>query len=645
MAKVRWGVLGVAKIGVTKVIPAMQRGDSTDVVAIASRDLVRATEAAQALGIEAAYGSYEALLADPGVEAIYIPLPNHLHVPWTTRAAEAGKHVLCEKPIALSVAEARSLVDVRNRTGVLIQEAFMVRTHPQWIKAVALVRDGTIGELRSMVGAFSYFNDDAGNIRNVRAFGGGALMDIGCYLINTGRLMFGREPLRVAGAIDRDPALGIDRLTSMILDFGGGHLAGTCSTQAVPYQRMQIFGTRGRIEIEIPFNAPPDRPCRLVVDKTGDLFGAGLEPIDMPICDQYTIQADLFSRAIRRGDPAPIPIEDAVANMACIEAVARSAESGRWEYPICRCDYSRLALMRTAARSDVDSQPDLSATGSSLTASITACFASSRVESRIGSGEFSVVMISGISVQPRITHSAPRNARSAIAAMNRFVVAGVNTPRTSSSKIVAFSSSRTGSSGIRSRHPSLRQRLRIHRPGHRPARAEQTDVFPATALDLVTNDVGDVQSRQRQVRGDFFEDDVGRVVGTDVEVSAGVSDLLHAARQVPRDHGAVAGDPTRHAQPHRNRAQDDAGVHVRAEMRGSFTAGGDEAERATFSAVRDDSKCLHGKDILVHRPPGWRVHWSVGRPSQLPVSSPQGLLVVFREPPFAAAFSGAADFT
>ena len=323
----------MAKIGMTKVIPAMQRGDSTDVVAIASRDLARAKEAARSFGIEQAYGSYEELLADPDVEAIYNPLPNHLHVPWTTRAAEAGKHVLCEKPIALSAAEARRLVGVRDRTGVLIQEAFMVRTHPQWMRAVSLVRDGMIGELRSMVGAFSYYNDDPGNIRNVPAFGGGALMDIGCYLINTGRLIFGREPLRVAGAVDRDPTLGTDRTTSMILDFGLGHLSGTCSTQAVPYQRMQIFGTRGRIEIEIPFNAPPDRPCRMTVDKTGDLFGAGLEVIEIATCDQYTTQADLFSQAIRRGGPAPIPIEDAVANMACIEAVARSAQSGRWEVP------------------------------------------------------------------------------------------------------------------------------------------------------------------------------------------------------------------------------------------------------------------------------------------------------------------------
>jgi predicted dehydrogenase len=333
VSRVRWGVLGVAKIAVTKVIPAMQRGAYTEVTAIASRNRTRAVEAAAALGIEKPYGAYEDLIADPGIDAIYIPLPNHLHVPWTVRAAEAGKHVLCEKPIALSASDARALVAVRDRTGVLIQEAFMVRAHPQWIRAVTLVRDGRIGDLRSMLGYFSYFNDDPRNIRNIPEFGGGALLDIGCYLISTARLVFGREPARVAGAIDRDPALGVDRLTSMLLDFGAGHVAGTCSTQVLPYQRVQILGSAGRIEIEIPFNAPPDRPCRVILDSVGDPGGAGAEVIEMPVCDQYTIQADLFSNAVLHGRAAPVPLEDAVANLACLEAVFGAAESGRWEAP------------------------------------------------------------------------------------------------------------------------------------------------------------------------------------------------------------------------------------------------------------------------------------------------------------------------
>jgi len=327
--KIKWGVLGVAKIATQKVIPAMLRGRSTEVTAIASRDDARAEEAAAALGIPRAYGSYEALLADPDIQAVYIPLPNHLHAPWTIRAAEAGKHVLCEKPIALTAAEARRLLEVRDRTGVGIQEAFMVRTHPQWVTARELVGSGRIGELRSMLGHFSYFNDDPANIRNIAEFGGGGLMDIGCYLIHTARFIFGREPRRVCGLIDRDPVFGVDRMASLLLDFGEGHAAGTCGTQMAPYQRVQIVGTTGRIEIEIPFNAPPDRPCRILVDA-----GRALDVIELPVCDQYTIQADLFSDAMLYGNRVPTPLEDAVSNMACIDAVFRSAGSGRWETPV-----------------------------------------------------------------------------------------------------------------------------------------------------------------------------------------------------------------------------------------------------------------------------------------------------------------------
>lgn len=333
MARLRWGVLGVAKIALDKVIPAMQQGRWTAVAAIASRNQARARAAADRLGIPKAYGSYEGLLADPDIDAVYIPLPNHLHVPWTTRAAEAGKHVLCEKPIALDAAEARQLLAVRDRTGVRIQEAFMIRTHPQWLAARALVRDGRIGEPRAMLGVFSYYNDDPGNIRNVPAFGGGALMDIGCYLVNTSRFIFEREPARVIGLVDRDPAMRTDRLTSIMLDFETGQSVGTCSTQLVWSQRMQIFGTRGRVTIEIPFNAPPDRPCRVIVDPGTDLVGAAAETIEIDTCNQYTIQGDLFSKAVLDGVEIPCPLEDAVRNMACLDALFRSAETGCWERP------------------------------------------------------------------------------------------------------------------------------------------------------------------------------------------------------------------------------------------------------------------------------------------------------------------------
>ena len=309
-AKVRWGVLGAAKIATVKVIPAMQRGDLTQVVGIASRDLDKARRFAGDLGIRKAYGSYEDLLADPEIEAVYNPLPNHLHVRWSIRAAEAGKHVLCEKPIALNVAECRALMAARDRTGMKIGEAFMVRTHPQWLRTREIVRSGQIGELRAIVAAFSYFNRDPANIRNKPEWGGGGLMDIGCYPIQISRFLFEQEPIRVQGAMERDPEFGIDRLTSAILEFPSGHCVFTCSTQMVPYQRVQVLGTGGRVEIEIPFNAPPDRPCRIFVDGATEEFA---------ICDQYTIQADLFSRAIREGGEVPTPLEDSVANMTVIE--------------------------------------------------------------------------------------------------------------------------------------------------------------------------------------------------------------------------------------------------------------------------------------------------------------------------------------
>jgi len=329
----RWGVLSTANIGLKKVIPAMQRGQYTRVVAIASRDRANAERAAIALGIPTAYGSYEELLADPSIDAIYNPLPNQLHVPWTIRAAEAGKHVLCEKPLSLTVAEAETLLAVRARTGVKIGEAFMVNCHPQWIRLRQLLAEKRIGEIRSISGFFSYFNSDPANIRNQVESGGGALYDIGCYLIHASRYAFRQEPTRVVALVDRDPVMNTDRLTSAMLDFPGGQSIFTCSTQLVPYQRVHFFGTRGRIEIEIPFNAPPDRPTRLFIDDGGDLSGAGITTETFPVCDQYTLQGDAFSKAVMDDADVPVPLEDAIANMAVIGAILQSAQSGRWESP------------------------------------------------------------------------------------------------------------------------------------------------------------------------------------------------------------------------------------------------------------------------------------------------------------------------
>ena len=328
--KIRWGVLSTASIGVRKVLPAMQKGEYSSVAAIASRNLAKAKETAAKLGIPTAYGSYEELIADPRVDAIYNPLPNQFHIPWTIKAAEAGKHVLCEKPISLTVAEAESLLRVRERTSVKIGEAFMIRSHPQWLRTKALIDAGRIGQLRCIMGCFSYFNIDPANIRNRVESGGGALYDIGCYCIQASRYAFGAEPVRVVGCIDRDPTMHTDRLTSAILEFQNGQAIFTCSTQLVPYQRVQFLGTKGRIEIEIPFNAPNDRPTRLFIDG-GDLFGADRVTEEFPICDQYTLQGDQFSKAIIEDTDVPVPLEEAIRNMKVIEAIFRSADSGLWE--------------------------------------------------------------------------------------------------------------------------------------------------------------------------------------------------------------------------------------------------------------------------------------------------------------------------
>ena len=328
MSKVRWGIVSTAKIGTEKVIPAMQSSQYCDIVAIASRNSDKARQAAQQLGIPKSYGSYDALFADDQIDAIYNPLPNHLHVPVSIRAMEAGKHVLCEKPIGLTAAEGQQLVDAaRQHPNLKIMEAFMYRHHPQWLHARQLVRDGTLGNLRTIQSFFSYFNDDPDNIRNQSGIGGGGLLDIGCYTISLSRFIFDGEPNRVLGLVEYDDRFGTDRLASAILDFGTGTSTFTCSTQLAPYQRVNIFGERGRVEIEIPFNAPPDRPCTFWHQGDGRT-----EEVRFDICNQYTLQGDLFSQAVLNNTDVPTPIEDAVANMHVIEAVARSSQSGKWEW-------------------------------------------------------------------------------------------------------------------------------------------------------------------------------------------------------------------------------------------------------------------------------------------------------------------------
>jgi predicted dehydrogenase len=330
--KVRWGILSTAKIAREHVIPAMTNGELTEVVAIASRDRQRAQDAATQFSIPKAYDSYESLFTDPEIEAVYNPLPNHLHAPLTITALEAGKHVLCEKPIALNTREARQIEAAQARSGKLVAEAFMVRFHPQWQRAREIARSGRLGDVRAIQTFFSYHLTDPDNIRNQAEIGGGGLYDVGCYAVATARYIFGEDPARVIGMFDRDPAMRTDRLTSGLAEFPGGrHLAFTCATQLVPTQRVQIAGTRGRVEIQVPFNPKRDEPTRILIDDGRDLIGGGAEVQEFAPADQYQYQGDAFSRAILDGSSLEFPIADAVMNMRVLDALFRSEMSKAWE--------------------------------------------------------------------------------------------------------------------------------------------------------------------------------------------------------------------------------------------------------------------------------------------------------------------------
>ena len=327
MSVLRIGILSTANIATEKVIPGMRLAERVEVAAIASRDEARARAVAERLGIPRAHGSYEALLADPDVDAVYIPLPNHLHAEWTIAAARAGKHVLCEKPLAMTAADGERMVEACRTAGVQLMEAFMYRLHPSWLAARELVASGRIGRLMAVQSWFSYFNDDPANIRNIQAFGGGALFDIGCYAVNLSRMLFDAEPERVAGAMVRDPVSGVDITTSAILEFPTGLAAFTCSTRSETDQRVDVYGTDGRISIWIPFNIPPDRPTKVFVTAGGDPpVAPATEELRFDTADPYAVQAERFAAAILDGTPPPIPPEDGVANLRVIERIFAAAD-------------------------------------------------------------------------------------------------------------------------------------------------------------------------------------------------------------------------------------------------------------------------------------------------------------------------------
>ncbi len=332
----RWGILGVSMFATRRMVPAMQRSRDLTVAAIASRSKDKAEKAARELNIARAYGSYEELLADPEIDAVYIPLPNHLHVPYAIKAAEAGKHVLCEKPIALNAAEARSLVEARDRTGVLIQEAAMIRVHPRWLATRAELAKGSagkIGELRSIVSSFGYHLRQRDNVRYRREMGGGTLLDVGFYPVSISRFCFGTEPVRVLASLTTDAETGVDILAAAMLEFPTGHSIFSCGMQLSPSQQVALMGNKGRISFDVPWSPYTDRPTRLIIDRSEQLEEPMVEAVAFEPCNQYTLLAEGFSQAVKNGTAAPLPLEDSVKNMAVLDALARSSQTGRWEVP------------------------------------------------------------------------------------------------------------------------------------------------------------------------------------------------------------------------------------------------------------------------------------------------------------------------
>ena len=327
MPKLRWGVLSTAKIGREKVIPALQKSAHNQVVAICSRDAQSARTTADALGIERAYGSYDELLADPDIDAIYNPLPNHLHVDWSIKALQAGKHVLCEKPLGLNTADAQRLVDAAKAHPQLkVMEAFMYRFHPQWQLAKQLIDQGRIGKLYTVHSHFSYNNREPNNIRNKVDMGGGALLDIGCYSISLSRWLFNQEPTEVLGQITPMPGEEVDCLTSALMTFPEGSASFTSATKIEPGQYVEAIGDLGSLYLARPFYNDSSEPVqRIVITRNREQ-----EIIEVPDHNHYSAMGDAFALSIFNDEPVPTPLADAIANMQVVDAIFTSAAERRW---------------------------------------------------------------------------------------------------------------------------------------------------------------------------------------------------------------------------------------------------------------------------------------------------------------------------
>lgn len=322
---IRWGILGTANIANESVIPAMLKSEYCDITGIASRSIEKAKSIALQFKIPNFYGSYQELLDDQEIEAVYIPLPNHLHVQWAVKALKAGKHVLVEKPVGLTSLEAIQLLEeAKKHPDLKIMEAFMYKFHPQWIRAKEMIKNGEIGALKTIQSSFSFFDDNRESIVNKKEFGGGSLMDIGCYPISIARYLFESEPKSVSAKVEYHPDFKVDILASVILEFENGTCNFFSAIQMIENQFVQIFGTEGSIKFDIPFNPPDDQPVRIWLIKE-DLK----KEIEFEICDQYSLQVDIFSLAIIEHKKVPVSLEDAVNNMIVIEKIEESNRLGK----------------------------------------------------------------------------------------------------------------------------------------------------------------------------------------------------------------------------------------------------------------------------------------------------------------------------
>ncbi|SMO60694.1 Predicted dehydrogenase [Saccharicrinis carchari] len=326
MNRLKIGVLSVSNHLLKRIVLPLKNTKYCKIYGIASRNPKKAEAFAQKFDIEKVYADYQELIEDPIIDFVYIPLPNHLHLEWVVKAAEAGKHILCEKPIALNAQEAMQCIEAAQKNKVQLMEAFMYKFHPLWIYAKEVITTNQIGRIMYIHTSFAYHNPAPDNIRNIKEFGGGALMDIGCYAISSSRFLLDAEPQRVMAIHQQHPEFKTDTLGSAIMDYDGRHASYTVSTLSQANQGVDIVGSSGRIRIPVPFNTYVDTPSEIIINTA-----QGERSVSFAVCDQYGLMFDAFSECLIKKMPLPIEPTDVLNNMKVIDAVFKSAQSQQWE--------------------------------------------------------------------------------------------------------------------------------------------------------------------------------------------------------------------------------------------------------------------------------------------------------------------------